>query len=131
MEEILLKSQERYQLINITDKVREIIRKIRVESGMVLVFVPHSTAGLLITENEEGLKKDWLKIFEELVSGKDFFHNRIDNNGDSHILAGLIGQHKIMAIKNNDLVLGTWQNIFLVEFDGPRTRKIIIKTIGD
>jgi len=62
-----------------------------------------------------------------LVSGFDFQHNRIDNNADSHILSGLVGQGKTLLLKDGNLLRGTWQQIFLAEFDGPRERKIIIK----
>ena len=59
----------------------------------------------------------------------DFFHNQIDNNADSHILSGLIGQGKTLIAENGRLLRGTWQQIFLVELDGPRTRKIIVKIV--
>ena len=122
-------TKDRYQLVDITEKVEEIIRDSQVENGLILVFVPHSTAGVLLTENESGLKEDWLKVLKKVVSGFDFLHNKIDNNADSHILSGLTGQGKTLAIENSKLIRGTWQQIFLAEFDGPRTRKVLIKII--
>jgi len=98
---------------------------------LVLIFVPHSTAAVLLTENESGLKEDWLKVLEKIVSGFYFLHNQIDNNADSHILSGLVGQGKTLVIENNKLIHGTWQQIFLVELDGPRTRKVIVKVLKD
>jgi len=80
-----------------------------------------------LTENEEGLKNDWIEIFERLISGIDFQHNRIDDNATSHILSGLVGQEKILPIKNSGVVRGIWQQIFLVEFDGPRTRRVLVE----
>jgi len=127
MGEIKISSRERYQLIDITDKVEKIVKESGVKDGLVLVFAPHSTAGILLTENEEGLKEDWLNFLKKLVSGLDFQHNRIDNNADSHILSGLVGQGKTLLLKDGNLLRGTWQQIFLAEFDGPRERKIIIK----
>ena len=127
MGEIKISSRERYQLIDITDKVEKIVKESGVKDGLVLVFAPHSTAGILLTENEEGLKEDWLNFLKKLVSGLDFQHNRIDNNADSHILSGLVGQGKTLLLKGGNLLRGTWQQIFLAEFDGPRERKIIIK----
>jgi secondary thiamine-phosphate synthase enzyme len=127
MGEIKVSSRERYQLIDITDKVEKIVKESGVKDGLVLVFAPHSTAGILLTENEEGLKEDWLNFLKKLVSGLDFQHNRIDNNADSHILSGLVGQGKTLLLKGGNLLRGTWQQIFLAEFDGPRERKIIIK----
>jgi len=127
MGEIKVSSRERYQLIDITDKVEKTIKESGVKDGLILVFAPHSTAGILLTENEEGLKEDWLNFLKKLVSGLDFQHNRIDNNADSHILSGLVGQGKTLLLKGGNLLRGTWQQIFLAEFDGPRERKIIIK----
>jgi len=127
--EFNISTDERYQLIDITEKVEEIVEQNGEKEGMVLVFVPHSTAGIILTENEQGLKNDWLEIFKKLISGVDFQHNRIDDNADSHILSGLAGQGKILPIKNGKIIRGTWQQIFLAEFDGPRTRKVICEII--
>lgn len=124
-----INTNKRYELVNITNRVEETVGKSQAKSGLVLVFVPHSTAGILLTEDEPGLKNDWLKFFERAVSGFDFEHNKIDNNADSHILSGLLGQGKTLPVENGKLKRGIWQDIFLIEFDGPRTRKIIIKMI--
>ncbi|KPJ72948.1 hypothetical protein AMJ48_02890 [Parcubacteria bacterium DG_74_1] len=123
-------TQERYQLVDVTDRVEEIVQKAGIKDGQVLVFLPHSTAALLLTENEEGLKKDWLDVLKKLISGFDFRHNRIDDNADSHILSGLVGQARILPVEDGRIVRGTWQQILLAEFDGPRTRRVIISVIG-
>lgn len=124
-----VQTKERYELVNITDKVEEMVERSRVKDGLVLASVPHSTAGIVLTEDESGLKKDWLKFLEKLVSGSSFLHNRIDNNADSHILSGLIGQARVLPIEKGKLIRGTWQDIFLLELDGPRTRKVIVKIL--
>lgn len=129
MAEISIQTKERYQLIDITDKIKEEVTKSRIISGAVLVFVTHTTAGLLVTENEPGLLHDWLEFFKKTVKGFDFQHDKIDNNADSHMLAGLLGESKMFIIDNSQLILGVWQRIFLAEFDGPRERKVIIKVI--
>lgn len=123
-------TENRYQLIDITDRIEEAVRESKVKNGLALIFVPHSTAAIILTENESGLKQDWLTVLKKLVSGFDFFHNKIDDNADSHILSGLLGQEKTLIVENGRLIRGTWQQIFLVELDGPRKRrKIIIKII--
>ncbi|HUV42330.1 MAG TPA: secondary thiamine-phosphate synthase enzyme YjbQ [Patescibacteria group bacterium] len=127
--EISVSTQNRYQLIDITDQVEQVLVKEKVKSGLCLVFVPHSTAAILLTENESGLKNDWLKILKKLVKDEQFEHNRIDGNADSHILSGLLGQGKVLPIENGKLVRGTWQQILLVELDDPRTRRVFIKVI--
>lgn len=130
IQEFNVQTKERYELVDITNRVEDIIKQGKIENGLALIFVPHSTAGIVLTENESGLKQDWVQFLKKLVSGFDFLHNRIDNNADSHILSGLIGQGKTIAIKNNKLILGVWQQIFLVELDGPKNRKIIVKHIS-
>ncbi len=127
--EINIKTNQRYQLIDITDQVESIVSKSKIKEGICLVFVPHSTAAIILTENESGLKNDWLKMLKKLVAREKFEHDRIDNNADSHLLSGLLGQGKVLPIENGRLIRGTWQNIFLVELDGPRTRQVVIKII--
>jgi secondary thiamine-phosphate synthase enzyme len=122
-----IQSQERYQLIDITSQIEKVVSQSRIENGLCLVFTPHSTAAIILTENEERLKRDWLKILKKLVAGFEFEHNLIDNNADSHLLSGLLGQGKTLIIKNGRLVRGTWQQIFLVELDGPKERKVVVK----
>lgn len=127
--EITVKTDQRYQLVDITSQIEEVLAKSKVKDGLCLVFVPHSTAAIILTENESGLKNDWLKILKKLVEGEKFEHNRIDDNADSHILSGLLGQGKVLPIEDGRIVRGTWQQIFLVELDGPRTRRVVIKMI--
>jgi len=127
--EISIKTDQRYQLVDITNQVESVVAESKTKNGLCLVFVAHSTAAIVLTENESGLKNDWLKILKKLVEGEEFKHNRIDDNADSHILSGLLGQGKTIPIENGRLVRGTWQQIFLVELDGPRTRRVTIKII--
>ena len=129
LKEFEIPTKDRYELIDITDKVKEIIKQSSIKSGLALIFVPHSTAAVLLTENETGLKQDWLKVFKKMVAGFDFMHNRIDNNADSHILSGLVGQGKVVPVENGNIIRGAWQQIFLAEFDGPKKRKVIVKFI--
>jgi len=119
-------TEKRYQLVDITTKVEEIVVNSSVKEGLALIFVPHSTAAIVLTENESGLKQDWVNLLRKMVSGFDFLHNRIDDNADSHILSGLVGQGKTLPIKDGKLVRGTWQQIFLLELDGPRNRRVIV-----
>lgn len=131
LKELNVSTQKRYQLIDITKEIEEFVKKNQVENGLVLVFVPHSTAAIILTENEQRLKQDWLLMLEKLVSDLKFEHNKIDNNADSHILSGILGQEKTLMIEGGKLIRGTWQQIFLVELDGPRQRRIIFKIIKD
>jgi secondary thiamine-phosphate synthase enzyme len=129
--QLTIETENRFQLIDITNQVEAIVAQGKVKNGLCLVFVPHSTAAIILTENESGLKNDWLKILKKLVEGEEFEHDRIDDNAESHLLSGLLGQGKILPIEDGHLVRGTWQQIFLVELDGPRTRKVTVKIIKE
>ncbi len=131
LEEFEISTEERYQLINVSDKVEAIVQKSGLESGLVLVFAAHSTAAIVLTEDEPGLKKDWLDFLKKTISGFDFVHNKIDDNADSHILSGLLGQAKVLPIEKGRLIRGTWQDIFLLELDGPRRRRITVKILKE
>jgi secondary thiamine-phosphate synthase enzyme len=130
IKEFSISSKDRYQLIDITSEVEEVVADSGAKDGLCLVFVPHSTAAIVLTENEEGLKKDWLIVLKKLVSGFDFLHDRIDNNADSHILSGLLGQGKTLPIEKGRLIRGTWQQIFLAELDGPRERRVSVSVLS-
>lgn len=108
-------SKSRYQLIDITPKVEQLIATSGVEEGLCLVFVPHLTAAIVLTENEKGLKKDWLAVLKKLISGFDFLHNRIDDNADSHILSGLLGQGKTLPVEGGKAGIGKRPQTRLIE----------------
>jgi len=121
-------TNKKYELIDITEVVKKHAKGKR---GLISIFTPHSTAAILITENEPNLKKDWIGFLESLVEERSFLHDRIDDNAGSHILSGLIGQGKTIPV-DGSVSTGTWQQIFLVELDGPRAvRKVNIKIIED
>ena len=79
IKEFSIATESRYQLVDITSQVEEIVRKSKIKDGLCLIFAPHSTAAVLLTENEEGLKADWLNLLKELVSGFDFLPPRADH----------------------------------------------------
>jgi len=130
IKEIEISSNQRYQMIDITDRIEKVVKQSQKENGLVFIFTPHSTAAVALTEDEPGLKQDWLDFLNEIISGFDFEHNKIDDNADSHILSGLIGQGKTLILEKGQLIRGAWQQIFLVELDGPRSRKVMIKILG-
>ncbi len=129
IKEFSISTEKRYQLVNITDKIQEAVKESGVKEGLAFIFSLHTTAAILINEDEENLNQDWLTALDQLTKNVELLHNKLDNNADAHIKAGLIGSGKAIAIKNNDLVLGNYQSIFLAEFDGPRTRKVAVKII--
>lgn len=129
--EFIIKTVERYELANITANVEEQIKEKGVQDGLIFVFIPHSTAAILLTEDEPNLKKDWMEFMRKITSGFNFLHNQIDDNADAHLLSGIIGQGKTLTFAGGKLERGAWQDIFLAEFDGPKNRKVIVKIIPD
>ncbi len=124
-----LNTKERRELINITDKASAFIKEIG-GSGLLNIYIPHTTAGILINEDEEGLKRDLLGLFEKLVpeSGK-YYHNIIDNNADAHQLSVILKNSVCLPFSDGRLLLGTWQSIFFVELDGPRNRQLVMTAL--
>jgi len=130
--EITISSRRRREVINISDKVEEFIKDSGIKNGLVLIFLPHATAGLFANEDEPRIRKDYETLFERLVPvNGDYEHNKIDNNADAHLLAALFKQFYVLPIVNGELVRGTWQELFLADFDGPRTRRIVLVVIGE
>jgi len=132
-EEFVVSSSSRFELIDITDKVREIVSKSGIKNGIVHVFVPHATAAIIANEHERGLINDYITLIKKLIPPEaPWEHNRIDNNAHAHLAAGIIGPSRSFPVANGSILRGTWQNIFLVELDGPRShRRVVVTVIGD
>ena len=122
-------------IIDITDKIQQQVEKSNIKNGFVLLFVNGSTAGLTTIEYEPGLIKDLKEMFENLIpEDKTYSHNEKwhDNNGHSHLRASLLKPSLIIPFSKSKLLLGTWQQITLIDFDNhPRTREIIIQINGE
>jgi secondary thiamine-phosphate synthase enzyme len=98
----------------------------------VNIYSKHSTSGVFINENESGLLDDFMDAIQLIVpTNGNFQHNRIDNNADSHLRSFLIGCNETIPFEEAKMSLGTWQSVFFLEFDGPRTRHIKITIIGE
>ena len=117
---------------NITERIEEKISESELDEGLCLVFSKHTTAGITINEDERGLKQDVLDSFRRMVpEDESYGHNRgHDGNATSHIKNVLTGPGKTVPFKDGKISMGTWQEIFLVETDGPRNRTISITLIN-
>jgi len=121
---LAVSSSSRHQLIDITRDVIRFVEDSGVSDGILMVSVPHATAAIIANENERGLLKDILtKISEDFPQSFQYAHNRIDDNADAHLAATFLGHSRTFPVEDHRLVRGTWQNIFVVELDGPRTRR--------
>lgn len=130
--EFTVTSRGRREVINITDHVEAAVRESGVRNGLVLVFLPHATAGLFANEDEPRIRKDYEGLFERLVpENGDYEHNKIDNNADAHLLASLFKQFFVLPVIDGRVVRGTWQEILLADFDGPRTRRVVVLVLGE
>ena len=127
---IILNTNKNFEIIDITSQIN---REIDIDSGIVNVFSKHSTSAIVVNENESGLLKDLELMLGDLVSDKySWQHDRIDNNAKSHLKSFLLSSSETIPIKNGKLDLGTWQSVFFVELDGPRTgRTVSLTFIGD
>jgi len=121
---LTVSSSSRQQLIDITHEVIRFVDDSQVADGILMVSVPHATAAIVANENERGLLNDILmRIREIFPQSFEYAHNRIDDNADAHLAATFLGHSRMFPVENHQLVRGTWQNIFVVELDGPRTRR--------
>lgn len=129
--EIILSTNKKFQLIDITYEVEKIVEESGVRNGIVLVFAPHATAAIVANEHESGLMEDILTKIKELTEpgSSKWKHNLIDDNAHAHIGSAIIGADRVFPVINGRLIRGTWQNIFLVEMDGPRSRRHVIVTV--
>jgi len=129
METIRVKTAARFEMVEITGKVREICAKSKVSGGVCLVFCPHTTAGLTINENADpSVRRDIVIALKGLVpETADYTH--AEGNSDSHIKSSLFGPSVSVIVEKGELMLGTWQGIFFCESDGPRSREIWVKII--
>jgi len=124
---INIKTGTRTDLVDITSSVQKEVSKSGITDGICVVYVPHTTAGITINEGADpAVCRDILTKLNELVP-PDAGYLHMEGNSDSHIKASLMGSSVFVIVESGRLVLGTWQKIFFCEFDGPRSRKVLIK----
>lgn len=132
-----ISSSSNFQIIDITRDIVAVLNEInkenKMDNGIVNIFTKHSTSSIRVNENEKGLLLDFEKALKDIVKEKDNYkHDFIDNNAASHIRAFLLGSSETIPIVDGRLDLGTWQSIFFVELDGPRTNRTVDLTfIGE
>lgn len=120
-----VQTRQRDEMIEVTDRVRLAVREARVSEGAVVVYVPHTTAGITINENADpDVVHDMLKQLDTMVPWSQPFYRHAEGNSASHVKASMMGSSVTVLIRNSQLVLGTWQGVWFCEFDGPRTRNV-------
>jgi secondary thiamine-phosphate synthase enzyme len=130
MRELKVISKKRNEMIDITNDVQRLIDKEKnIKEGFVIVYIPHTTAGITINEGADpSVQRDIIETLNRIIpESGNYLHS--EGNSDAHIKASIIGSSVIVLIENSRLVLGTWQHIFFYEGDGPRSRKVYLEII--
>jgi secondary thiamine-phosphate synthase enzyme len=124
---LMVRTSARSDIIDITGIIRAVIGESKIKSGVCYVFVPHTTAAVTINENADpDVPRDMLMALDKMIPWQDDYRHR-EGNAAAHVKSSLVGASEVILIEKGDPVLGTWQSIFFCEFDGPRTRKVLVK----
>ena len=118
------------ELVDITELVRGEVKRAGVRDGLCALYAQGATAALMIQENDDpNITLDVLDCLDAIAPAGKWRHDRVDHNGAAHIQAGIVGPSEAIPIRDGKLALSTWQNVFLCDFDGPRTRRTVLVTI--
>ncbi|MCD6407321.1 YjbQ family protein [Candidatus Aerophobetes bacterium] len=133
--EIIIKDKGGFEVFNITDKVKDKVKKSGLKNGTVTIFVPGATGALTTIEYEPGLVEDLKELLDRYIPpGRNYHHEERwhDGNGHSHLRASLIGPSISVPFVNSQLTLGTWQQIIFLELDNkPHTRRLVVQVVGE
>jgi secondary thiamine-phosphate synthase enzyme len=131
METLQVKTSSRIQFVDISSRIAEVIKKSSVRDGIAVVYVPHTTAGITINESADpAVVIDINARLTELIPHHGNYRHT-EGNADAHIKTSLMGSSVHLVVSGGAPVLGTWQGIFFCEFDGPRTRKVVVKVVPE
>jgi secondary thiamine-phosphate synthase enzyme len=131
LQKLKIETQSRVEFLDVTARVQDIVARSGIRNGLCHLFVPHTTAGIMVNEHADpAVVADIAAQLEEIApQHKDYRH--AEGNAPAHIKASLIGDSRMFFIEDGRLVLGTWQGIFFGEFDGPRSRNLLVKITAD
>jgi secondary thiamine-phosphate synthase enzyme len=131
-EHLWFDTKSKIEFIRITEKVQEEIDKSGIKEGLVLVNPMHITAAVIVNDDEEGLKKDYIDVLQRLVPyNADYRHNVGEDNAAAHIWRQLMAHQVVMPVTDGKLDLGPWEQLFYCEFDGQRRKRLLVKVIGE
>ena len=124
-----IKTNARSEIIDITDKIQKIILDSKIKSGICIIYVPHTTAGITVNENYDPSVRTDILDYLEKIAPPSARYRHTEGNADSHIKTSVVGSSATLVIEDGKILLGSWQGIMFCEFDGPRTRKLVIKVL--
>ena len=120
----------RNEMVDVTSRLERYLRKVNVTHGMLIVYVPHTTAAVTINENADpDVRHDMMLKLSELVPQRESYYRHGEGNSDSHVKASLVGNSVTLLVEGGRPVLGRWQGVYFCEFDGPRERDMIVKCV--
>lgn len=119
------------QVLDITDRVQQVVSEFGVKSGLCNVFVMHTTAGLTTGESTEGTDEDLMEVLERIIPNIKFRHHHDPSHAPDHMISSIVGASLAVPIAAGKLQLGTWQSVLLVESNGPRDRKVVVTVLAD
>ena len=131
LKHLTVKTRSRTELVNITDEVKDLVRATNISNGLCYLAVLHTTAGITVNEGADPAVQRDIAFFLNKLVPQDPYFTHSEGNSDAHIKSSLVGTSLTLIIDNARLVLGTWQAVYLCEFDGPRERKIALKIVAD
>ena len=122
-----ISTRSRVEFLDVTGRIEEVVKQSQLDSGICWAFVPHTTAGITINEGADpSVRKDIMRQLNKIIPQQgDYDH--AEGNSPAHIKASMMGSSVTIMVENRGLSLGTWQSVYLCEFDGPRTRKLVVK----
>jgi secondary thiamine-phosphate synthase enzyme len=123
---------KRHELVNVTDRIAEIVAASKIQEGLCLVSAMHITAGIWVNDEESGLKDDVMVWLEKLAPAGDYRHHQTgEDNADAHLKRTLVHHQVVLPVTNGTLDLGPWEQVFYAEFDGRRKKRVVVKILGE
>jgi secondary thiamine-phosphate synthase enzyme len=127
MTELRIRTRTKREMVDLTSRVAEVVRRAGVAEGLCSVYVPHATAAIVVNENDDpNVCVDVLDALDKLIPPGGWRHDLVDGNAASHIQAAILGPGETIPVRDGRLMLGTWQAVMLVELDGPRDRRVLV-----
>lgn len=131
LQKLTVQTSVRNEMVDVTERLRRVALSCKMLEGMLVAYVPHTTAGITINENADpDVKSDLLAKLSALVPKEETFYRHAEANSDSHLKAAMVGHTVTVLVEAGRLVLGRWQGVYFCEFDGPRERQWYVKPVS-
>src|SRR3954463_12610555 len=131
LQKLKVETSQRNEMVDVTERLLQVVRSQNILEGMLIAYVPHTTAAITINENADpDVKSDLLAKLSALVPQREAYYQHAEGNSDSHLKAAMLGHSVMVLVESGKLVLGRWQGVYFCEFDGPRRRDLMIKPLS-